>query len=74
MLEKLNLKINRAYLLKESFRQLWNYKTMVWAARFVEKMVLVGHPFPTQAHARFLPGCSGRHEQGLLKLFQTTSR
>ena len=37
VLEKLNLKINRAYLLKESFRQLWNYKTMGWAARFLKK-------------------------------------
>ncbi len=47
--EKLNLKINRAYLLKESFRQLWRYKTMVWAV--FKKVVLVGNPFPTQAHA-----------------------
>ena len=34
-LEKLNLKINRAYLLKESFRELWNYKRKGWAKRFL---------------------------------------
>jgi transposase len=26
-LEKMNLKINRAYLLKETFSQLWTYRT-----------------------------------------------
>jgi len=36
-LEKLNLKINRAYLLKESFRELWNYKCKGWAKRFLAK-------------------------------------
>jgi transposase len=36
-LEKLNLKINRAYLLKESFRELWSYKHRGWAKRFLTK-------------------------------------
>jgi len=36
-LEKLNLKINRAYLLKESFRQFWDDKTKGWAARFLKR-------------------------------------
>ena len=29
-LEKMNLKINRAYLLKERFRDFWSYKTKTW--------------------------------------------
>jgi transposase len=36
-LEKLNLKINRAYLLKESFRQFWSYKRKGWAKKFLDK-------------------------------------
>jgi transposase len=36
-LEKLNLKINRAYLLKESFRELWTYTREGWAKRFLTK-------------------------------------
>jgi transposase len=33
-LEKLNLKVNRAYLLKETFCHLWTYKRKGWAKRF----------------------------------------
>ena len=36
-LEKLNLKINRAYLLKESFRDLWSYKTVGWATKYLKQ-------------------------------------
>lgn len=36
-LEKLNLKINRAYLLKESFRNLWSYKTVSWATKYLKQ-------------------------------------
>jgi len=36
-LEKLNLRSNRAYLLKESFRELWNYRHKGWARRFLKK-------------------------------------
>jgi transposase len=36
-LEKLNLKINRAYLLKESFRRFWSYKRRAWAKKFLDK-------------------------------------
>jgi transposase len=36
-LEKFNLKINRAYLLKELFRQLWFYPARNLAAQFLEK-------------------------------------
>jgi len=36
-LEKLNLKVNRAYLLKESFRELWSYRGKGWAKRYLGK-------------------------------------
>jgi transposase len=36
-LEKLNLRCNRAYLLKEGFREFWKYKTKGWARRFLTK-------------------------------------
>ena len=35
-LQKLNLKILRAYLLKELFRHLWSYKSRVWAKRYLK--------------------------------------
>jgi transposase len=68
-LEKLNLKINRAYLLKESFRQFWSYKTKGWAARFLKKW------FWWATHSRLKPirdfaWMLRRHEQGLLAYFE----
>lgn len=36
-LEKLNLKINRAYLLKESFRKFWDYRNPMWAKLYLDK-------------------------------------
>ncbi|MES0447282.1 MAG: ISL3 family transposase [Desulfobacterales bacterium] len=36
-LEKLNLKINRAYLLKEAFRGFWDYRNPVWAKHYLDK-------------------------------------
>lgn len=36
-LEQLNLKINRAYLLNEAFREFWGYTTVGWAKRYLEK-------------------------------------
>ena len=33
---KANARLNRAYLLKESFGQLWDYKSELWARRFFE--------------------------------------
>jgi transposase len=34
LLFKANRRLNKAYLLKESFAQLWNYRRPVWARRF----------------------------------------
>lgn len=36
-LEQLNLRCNRAYLLKESFRKFWGYKSKRWAEQFLKK-------------------------------------
>lgn len=36
-LEHMNLKINRAYLLKERFRDLWSYKTKPWAKKHLKQ-------------------------------------
>jgi len=36
-LEKLNLKTNRAYVLKESFHLVWTYPNRGWAKRFLRK-------------------------------------
>jgi transposase len=68
-LERLNLKINRAYLLKEAFRHLWSYRTMGWAARFLKKW------FWWATHSRLKPmrdfaWMLRRHEQGLLNYFK----
>jgi len=36
-LERLNLRTNRAYLLKECFREFWNYESKGWAKKFLAK-------------------------------------
>lgn len=36
-LEHMNLKINRAYLLKERFRDVWSYKTKPWAKKYLKQ-------------------------------------
>ena len=48
-LETLNLRCNRAYLLKESFGELWTYTTKGWAKRFLKKW------FCWATHSRLKP-------------------
>jgi len=36
-LEKFNLKINRAYLLKEAFRIFWSYQRRRWTEKYLKK-------------------------------------
>jgi transposase len=36
-LQKLNLRTARAWLLKESFKELWTYKSKYWARRYLKK-------------------------------------
>ena len=68
-LEKLNLKINRAYLLKESFRNLWSYKTIGWASKYLKQW------FWWATHCRLDPirkfaWMIRRHEENILSYFK----
>jgi len=67
-LERLNLKVNRAYLLKEAFRRLWSYATRGWAQRYWRKW------FWWATHSRLKPlrdfaWLLRRHEDGVLAWF-----
>ena len=65
-LEHLNLKINRAYLLKELFAHFWSYRRAGWAKRVPDALVLVGHALTLVAHARLrvdAPPPRARHPQ-----------
>lgn len=68
MLEKLNLKIYRAYLLKESFRQFWSYNVKEWAEKFLK------HWFWLATHPRLKPmrdfaWLLRRHESNIVSFF-----
>jgi len=68
-LEKLNLKINRAYLLKESFRNLWSYKTIGWATKYLKQW------FWWATHSRLDPirkfaWMIRRHQDNILSYFK----
>jgi transposase len=68
-LEKLNLRSNRAYLLKETFRELWNYTTKWGARRFLKKW------FWWATHSRLKPmrdfaWLLRRHEEEILNYFE----
>lgn len=67
-LEKLNLRINRAYLLKESFREFYNYKQKGHARRYLKKW------FWWATHSQIKPmrdfaWTLRRHEEGILAYF-----
>jgi transposase len=69
-LEKLNLRTNRAYLLKETFREFWEYKTKGWAKRFLKQW------FWWATHSRLKPmrdfaWMLRRHQEGILNYFET---
>jgi len=68
-LEKLNLKINRAYLLKETFRDLWSYKRKGWANKYLNKW------FWWATHSRLKPlrdfaWMLRKHQDGVLNYFK----
>ena len=68
-LERLNLKINRAYLLKELFRHFWDYRRTGWAKRYLKKW------FWWATHARLAPmrdfaWLVRRHEDDILNYFR----
>lgn len=67
-LERLNLKVNRAYLLKEAFRRLWSYTTRGWAKRYLQQW------FWWATHSRLKPlrdfaWLLRRHADGVLAWF-----
>lgn len=67
-LERMNLKVNRAYLLKEAFRRLWTYRRRGWAQRYLRKW------FWWATHSRLKPlrdfaWMLRRHEHGVLAWF-----
>jgi len=67
-LEKLNLKINRAYLLKESFRIFWSYQIKTLAQQYLKKW------FWWATHSRIKPmrdfaWLIRRHEENILTYF-----
>jgi transposase len=69
VLEKLNLKINRAYLLKEAFRRFWSYRLLPWAEKYLQKW------FWWATHSRLEPmrkfaWLVRRHERGILAYFK----
>jgi transposase len=68
-LERMNLKINRAYLLKELFSHFWTYRTRGWAKKFLDKW------FWWATHSRLKPfrdfaWMLRRHEDGILNYFK----
>lgn len=68
VLEKMNLRINRAYLLKEAFRQFWTYQSRTWAEKFLNKW------FWWATHSRLKPirdfaWLLRRHQQDILSYF-----
>lgn len=68
-LEQLNLKINRAYLLKEAFREFWDYRRPSWANRYL------GRWFWWATHSRLQPmrdfaWMLRRHQDDLLNYFK----
>jgi len=69
VLEKLNLKISRAYLLKEAFRRFWDYRLLPWAEKYLRKW------FWWATHSRLEPmrkfaWLVRRHEAGILAYFK----
>jgi len=68
-LEHLNLKINRAYLLKEAFRQFWTYSKPGWAKRYLNNW------FWWATHSRLKPmrdfaWMLRRHQDDILNYFK----
>lgn len=68
-LEKLNLKINRAYLLKEAFRRFWDYTYPAWAKKYLDQW------FWWATHSRLQPmrefaWMIRRHQNDILNYFK----
>ena len=71
-LERLNLKIKRAYLLKETFAQFWSYRHAGWAKRYLPRWswwATHARLPPMRDFARMLR----RHEANILNYFRCQS-
>lgn len=65
---RMNLKVVKAYLLKELFRKLWDYRRKGWAAKYLKRW------FWWATHSRIKPlrdfaWMLRRHEEGILAYF-----
>ena len=68
-LEALNLKIGRAYLIKEAFREFWKYRRAGWAERYLTRW------FWWATHSRLTPirdfaWMLRRHQPDILNYFR----
>jgi transposase len=68
-LEKLNLKITRAYILKEAFRRFWDYTYPAWAKKYLDRW------FWWATHSRLEPirkfaWMIRRHQDDILNYFK----
>lgn len=68
-LERLNLRINRAYLLKEAFRPFWDYTCRAWAESYLDQWIWWA------THSRLKPmrdfaWMVKRHKEGILNYFR----
>ena len=66
---RLNLRIHKAYLLKEMFRDLWSYQSRGWAEKYLKKW------FWWATHSRIKPmrdfaWMMRRHQEGILNYFK----
>jgi transposase len=68
-LEKINLKVNRAYILKEAFRRFWDYSYPAWAKKYLDRW------FWWATHSRLEPirkfaWMIRRHQDDILNYFK----
>ena len=64
-----NLRTVRSYLLKEDFQQLWNYKSVAWASKFIDQwttQVMRSRIDPMKKQARSIR----RHKELILNWFR----
>jgi len=68
-LARLNLKVNKAYIFKEAFRQLWDYKSVGQAAAYLNKLIWWATHSRIQPLVRF-GKLLRAHQEGILAWFR----
>jgi transposase len=68
-LERLNLKIGRAYLIKEAFREFWNYRRAGWAKRYLTRWFWWA-THSRLPHMRDFAWMLRRHQDDILNYFR----